>query len=176
MPSSLHYLRAAPLYVFSERSTRRAGAPGAPGATGATGSAWIRRNRRESLTWEGRGREAADKGELCESWEWGAGGGAVRLTPGDAVPPVASRRRQPAPQGDRLFYKNLKQPREAEPLTAAGGQGAAVRSARHSSQRFLIPRPLLPSFFGWETPCLLSLPPGTSGCFFRVAWEPWPDR
>lgn len=150
MPSSLQCLRAA-LFVFSERSARRAGASGSPRATG---SAWIRRNRRElsnpgsGLWGVGRGgREAADKGELCELWEWRQGVAAVRSVPGAAVPPVASRQRRPAPQGARLFYKNLKP-------AWSGSARYSCRLTRSCCSVYLpqltaIPHPPAPSSFFW---------------------------
>ena len=65
---------------------------------------------------------------------------------------------------------------DAEPIIAAHRQGAAVLSTPPHSQRFLIPFPTFPLCLRWETPEPLALPTGTSGGFFRVVWETWPDR
>lgn len=152
-PSSLQCLRAA-RFVFSERSARRAGASGAPRATG---SAWIRRNRRKSLTRDrdrergGGGREAADKGEFCVLWEWRQGVAAVRSVPGGAVPPVASRQRRPAPQGARLFYKNLKPAWSGRARYSCWWTRSCC--SVYLPQLTAIPHPPPPPpVWGWETP------------------------
>lgn len=148
MPRSLHSLRAAPLCVFSERSARRTRAPGAPWASR---SAWIRRNRRESLTWDGRGREAADKGELCEHWQLRVVA-ALRSVPEDAVPPVVSRRRRPAPQGARLFYKNLKPALRCRARYSRGPTRSCCFVCPPQLTAIPYPPPPPPFFLGWETP------------------------
>lgn len=168
--SSLPCLRAAPR-VFSERSARRTGASGTPGAAG---SAWIRRHRRESLTWDAIRREAADKGVLCKRCGWRVGAGSWCLeTQRPLLPGVAA---PAAPQGARLFHANLK------PSLRCGARYSRPRTrallfrlpaTAHSDSLSLSP-PLL-SFWGGRR--LTPRPaPGTSVCFFRVAYEPWSDR
>lgn len=146
--------------MFSERSTGRTGPPGPPGTAG---SAWIRRHRRESLTRDQGGREAADKGELCERCGGGGDWGAQRCSA-----PVASRRRRPAPQGRRLFCKNLN-----PGLTCGAGRSRRrTRSCCSVRRPQLTARPHAPPLLsppcgvgGASTPHPAS---GTSGRFFRV--------
>lgn len=142
-PSSLHRLKAAPLCVFSERSARRARAPGAPGTAG---SAWIRRHRRESLTWNRRGRERRTKANFVSL---GAGWWRWCLEMQCPLSPVGGA--DPHHKEPVCSAKTSNQRGDGEPVIAAHRQGAAVLSAHHIAQRFLILLPSSPFFLEWET-------------------------